>query len=75
MFEGHYFGMHILWWFVWIILLIWIFLLPLGIPNSKSRKDNPTDILKRRFAKGEIDQKEYQDRLKVLQNDNLKNGD
>lgn len=59
-------GMHFFWWFVWIIILIWIFAIPYDIPGQRLKKDSPLDILKKRFALGEIDNKEYQEKKNLL---------
>jgi len=68
MYEGyHYLGMHLFWWFVWIILLFWIFALPYNIPGQRSRKETPLDKLKNRFASGEIEKEEYLEKKKLLQ--------
>lgn len=68
-FHGHFGGMHFLWWIVWIILLIWIFLIPREIPFRRSKKDDPLNILKRRFAKGEITKEEYEETKNILMSD------
>ena len=67
--DGHFGGMHFLWWIVWIILLIWIFLIPREIPFRRSKKDDPLNILKRRFAKGEITKEEYEETKNILMSD------
>jgi len=68
MHEGYYFwGMHLFWWFVWIMLLIWIFAIPYNIPGQRLKRDSPLDILKKRFASGEIDLKEYQEKKELLE--------
>jgi putative membrane protein len=68
MHEGYQFwGMHFFWWFVWIIILIWIFATPYNIPGQRKKKDTPLDILNKRFALGEIDIKEYQEKKKNLE--------
>ncbi|MFT5453149.1 MAG: putative membrane protein [Enterobacterales bacterium] len=69
MIEGHYFGMHLLWWGVWIILLIWIFAIPCSIPGSRSREKDAVEILKKRFARGEIEKDEYQEKLLMLKDE------
>lgn len=68
-YDRHFWGMHFIWWIVWIIALIWIFLLPFEIPYQKSKKENPLDILKKRFAKGEITKEEYEESKKILKTD------
>jgi len=40
----------------------------LGFPLGP-KKDDPLDILKRRFANGEIDEEEYEERKAVLEED------
>lgn len=62
----HYLGMHIVWWLIWGSLLFWIFASPYTIPGQRSTKNSPLDILKKRFAAGEIDEEEYQKRKKIL---------
>jgi len=67
-FQGYYYwGMNLIWWFLWICLLIWIFATPYDIPGQRRRKDSPLDILKKRFASGEITKEEYRERKKILE--------
>ncbi|WP_041326890.1 SHOCT domain-containing protein [Robiginitalea biformata] len=68
-FDGHWGGMHFIWWIIWLILLIWIFFVPYDIPYRKNENENPNDILKKRFAKGEISKEEYEESKKVLESD------
>ncbi|SMG23032.1 putative membrane protein [Marivirga sericea] len=65
-FEGHYGGMHIIWWVIWVIFMIWIFATPWDIPGQKTKKETPLDLLKKRYAKGEISKEEYEDIKKTL---------
>ncbi|MDZ4759003.1 MAG: SHOCT domain-containing protein [Bacteroidota bacterium] len=64
-----YFGMHLVWWCIWIVLLFWIFAIPYDIPGQRKKKDTPFDILHKRFALGEINKEEYLDRKKILEHD------
>ena len=66
MIEGHYFGMHLLWWGAWIFLLIWIFAIPFEIPGARNPDKDAIEILKKRFARGEINKEEYQEKLQIL---------
>jgi len=68
----HFWGMHLLWWLIWIILLVWIFVLPYRIPGEKTKKDSPLDILRKRFASGEITKEEYQEKKEILEKDMAK---
>ncbi len=63
----HFWGMHLIWWFVWIMLLFWIFATPYRIPGEMRRKDGPLDILQKRYAGGEITTEEFQERKKHLE--------
>lgn len=67
--HGHFWGMHWLWWILWVILLVWIFATPWNIPGQKKKKDTPLDILQKRYAAGEINTDEYEERKKVLERD------
>ena len=58
--------MHFIWWFIWILFLVWIFATPWGYRRTK---DSPYDILRRRFATGEITKEEYLEAKKVLEGD------
>jgi putative membrane protein len=42
-----------------MVMLIWIFATPYNIPGQKLKKDTPLDIIKRRFASGEISREQY----------------
>ncbi len=73
MFYNNYFwGMHFVWWLVWILLLFWIFAVPYRIPGQRMKKDSPLDILKKRFASGEITNEEYLEKKKILEDDSEK---
>lgn len=64
--EAHYGGMHLIWWIIWMVFLIWIFATPWSIPGQRAKKDSPLDILKKRFAKGEITKEEFEESKKIL---------
>lgn len=64
--EAHYGGMHLILWIIWMVLIIWIFATPWSIPGQRAKKDSPLDILKKRFAKGEITKEEFEESKKIL---------
>ena len=68
----HIWGMHLVWWFVWLGLIFWIFAMPYNIPGQRRKKDSPLDILQKRFASGEISNEEYNEKKRILQNDKAK---
>lgn len=63
----YYWGMNWIWWIVWGLIVIWIFALPIGIPGQRYQRERPLNILKKRFARGQIDQKEYRERKAKLE--------
>lgn len=71
-YYNYFWGMHWIWWCVWLILLVWIFAIPFSIPGQRYAKDTPIDILKRRFAYGEITVEEYREKKKILEEDSAK---
>jgi len=64
--EYYYVGMHLIWWFIWFILLSWVFILPYDIPGQRRRKESPLDILAKRFSSGEITKEEFMEKKQVL---------
>ena len=69
-FEGNWGGMHLIWWIIWFILLIWILFVPYDLPYQRTKNESPLDILKNRFAKGEITKEEYEESKKTLESNN-----
>lgn len=67
--EYHFFGMHMLWWGFWILIMFLMFGWFEPVPKRRIRKDSPLDILQKRFASGEITNEEYQEKKKILEVD------
>lgn len=63
----NYGGMHIIWWFLWIGLMLWIFATPYNIPGQRLKKGTPLDLLKKRLASGEIEKEEYLEKKKLIE--------
>lgn len=68
-YNGHAWGMHYIWWIIWVIVIIWIFATPYNIPGQRTKKDTPLDILNKRLVRGEIDKAEYEEKKKIIQQD------
>ncbi|WP_367890409.1 SHOCT domain-containing protein [Polaribacter litorisediminis] len=64
----NFWGMHLIWWFLWIIVLFWIFATPYDIPGQRTKKGTPLDILKKRFASGEINKEEFLEKKELIEN-------
>lgn len=71
-YYSYFWGMDLIWWFLWIILLIWVFAIPYDIPGQRNPLLGPFDALQRRFAAGEIGPDEYQERKKIIEMDFIK---
>ena len=67
--DGFFWGMHLIWWAIWFVLLVWIFFAPSSTSYQEKEEDNPLETLKRRFAKGEITKKDYEQSKKLLRLD------
>ncbi|WP_428741022.1 SHOCT domain-containing protein [Tenacibaculum sp.] len=65
----HYFDIHVIWWFIWIIFIICLFAVSYNFPFLRTKKDSPLDILKKRFSKGEISKEAYEEAKKNLESD------
>ncbi len=61
MYEGHWFGGGFMWvfWIVLIVLILWGARAYTG-RNDSTQQQSALDILKARYARGEITQKEYE---------------
>ena len=64
-----FWGMHLIWWFIWGVFLFWIFATPYDVPGQRRKRDTPLDILHKRFASGQITTEEYQEKKKILDTD------
>lgn len=75
MFDGTHmmWGMHWLWWIIWILLiggLAWVLVRSQrkdsGAPPSR---ESPLEVLQRRYAEGELSTDEYEERKERLERD------
>lgn len=69
-YDHHFIGMHWIWWLivVGIILLVVFNVIPYR-PKTKL-EENAMEILKKRFARGEIEREEFEERKKILKQSN-----
>jgi putative membrane protein len=69
-YDHHFIGMHWIWWLivVGIILLVVFDIIPY---RSKTElEENAMEIIKKRFARGEIEREEFEERKKILNQSN-----
>lgn len=69
MYQDHWFGGGFMWlfWILIIIVIIWAIKAATGQNNSqKNNPESAMDILKKRYARGEIDQQEFEKMRKNL---------
>lgn len=74
--DGMVMGLHWGWWSFWILTVIglvwagWRALDDRAVPRKvRRRADTAEDVLRRRFADGEIDDEEFHRRLRALRDD------
>ena len=63
----HLAGMHLFWWFAWLLFIFWIFATPYSMMGYRMMKESSIDILKRRLASGEINNDEYHEKKKIIE--------
>jgi len=66
-YNGNYFGMHFAWWVFWIVIVIIIYYL-INKQVKRESSDSPLEILKKRFANGEITKDEFEESKQSLRN-------
>jgi putative membrane protein len=69
MYNNGFWGMNVIWWFLWIIMIFWVFVTPYDIPGQRRKKDSPLDLLQKRFASGQLTKEQYQEHKAILEND------
>jgi len=55
-YNEYYWGMHFIWWAIWIAIILVIFLWP----RKRIKNENSLEILKKQFAKGQITKEEFE---------------
>jgi putative membrane protein len=66
-YENYYYGMNVTWWVIWIVLMFWIFAIPYDIPGQRRKKESEYDILRKKYADGDITTIEYLEKKKNLE--------
>ncbi len=63
----HMWGMNIIWWLVWMALILYIFVSPYKTPGQSIKKETPLEVLKKRYASGELNIKEFKEKKKRIE--------
>ncbi len=68
MYEGHWFGGGFMWlfWILFIVVMIWVLNTVAGGVKRSEKTESALDILKARYARGEIEREEYEQKRKDL---------
>lgn len=64
-----FFGMHLIWWFFWIMMIGLLFS-PITPVSVSRRRESPLEVLQRRYASGEVSTEEYEERKTRIERDN-----
>ena len=65
-----FFGMHVIWWFVWILIISSTFAAFTPVPKKHLRAGvRALDILRRRYAAGKMSSEDYEERKAALERD------
>jgi putative membrane protein len=68
--EWSFWGMHALWWLFWILVIfLAVVAFTSGSERIVRRRETPLELLQRRYAAGEIGEKEYEERKATLERD------
>jgi len=72
-YDGNIFGMHFYWWLFIILIIVGVILYNNSSLNKNknsniySDKETATDLLEKRFARGEISKEEFEERKTILE--------
>jgi len=70
MYHDNYWNMGMMW-VIWLPIMVFFFIFLYRFfdsanKNKHAEKESPLDILKRRYANGEVSTSEYEERKKIL---------
>lgn len=65
-FDHHFIGMHWIWWIILVGITLLVVFNVIPYRPKYDFKENAMDILKIRFARGEIEREEFEERKQIL---------
>ncbi|NGP90132.1 SHOCT domain-containing protein [Fodinibius halophilus] len=71
MFPNHHFiGMHWIWWLILAAAILLLFFDIIPHRSQSTPEEDALEILKRRYARGEIEREEYEERKAAITDNN-----
>lgn len=68
--DWSFVGMHLFWWLFWFVLIATAFTTFTPVPKNQLKSgERALDILRRRYAAGQVSSEEYERRKAVLERD------
>lgn len=64
--DGYILGMHWIWWLSWLAFMISFLILSYNANRKNNNTESPIDILRKRFAKGEITREEFEEKVEEM---------
>jgi len=65
-YDHHFIGMHWIWWIIITIIAVLIFFDLIPFKKKNEDQEDPINILKKRFARGEIEKEEFDERKRII---------
>jgi len=67
-YNEYYWGMHFIWWAIWIVIILVIFLWP----RKRIKNENSLEILKKQFTEGQITKEQFEAMKQTIDINNKK---
>lgn len=65
-YDHHFIGMHWIWWLIVIGIILMIVFNVVPYRPKAELEDDAMEIVKKRFARGEIEREEFQERKRII---------
>ncbi|WP_440998559.1 SHOCT domain-containing protein [Fodinibius sp. SL11] len=65
-YDHHFIGMHWIWWLIVVGIILLVVFNVIPYRPKKELEEDAMEILKKRFAHGEIEREEFEERKKIL---------
>lgn len=65
-YDHHFIGMHWIWWIIVVGVILLLVFNVIPYRSKTELEEDAMEILKKRFASGEIEREEFEERKKIL---------